>query len=205
MFPRQIRIWFVLAWLENCFLSEKLLQKFFLPSFRLASPSSWACAGVSDFFMRSEFTLSNLPPTSPYRKEERIVPLCAETNVLAPSMWHFEAAKMWSRPKNVTFDSADWNWLLCNKRTHTHLCGSLVHICFTLRPSYTKACLQNYHLQAGAECFCLVEAVFWSVSHGAALMLVIHQRKSWPLAQKSYMGEGRSLATTPIILLQKIC
>lgn len=112
--------------------------------------------------------------------------------------------------KNVTFDSADWIWLLYNQwtcmdlcapahaRAHTPLavqyplcvCVSLPNICFTLRPSYTRACMQNHNLQVGpfgnalsGEC---------SFSHDDTLVVVIHHRKFRLVCgtNEFYVGEG---------------
>lgn len=64
-------------------------------------------------------------------------------------------------------------------------------------PSYTRKRSQSRRLRVGRreECFCLQKAVwetffFWSLSHGAALVLVIHHRKFWPLCGMSKLYGG---------------
>lgn len=54
----------------------------------------------------------------------------------------FVPLMIWSQPENVTFDSDDWNWLLYNQLAHTQMCVPVLHICFPLRPSHTRALVE---------------------------------------------------------------
>lgn len=123
-------------------------------------------------------------------------------------MCHCATLKMWRLQRNVTFDSADWSRLLYNAaHSHTAACAhhgrwqcvrvSLPHICFASRaflhkktvaePPFTSGTVRGMLLSAES---CLRDFFFWSLSHGAALVLVIHHRKCWPLCGMSKLYGG---------------
>lgn len=138
--------------------------------------------------------------------EGTLNPLSVGTHKAPPSMCHCATPKMWRLQRNVTFDSADWSRLLYNAaHSHTAACAhhgrwqcvrvSLPHICFASRAFLHEKTVAEPPLRVGRceECFCLQKVVwetFWSLSHGAALVLVIHHRKFWPLCGISKLYGG---------------
>lgn len=124
-------------------------------------------------------------------------------------MCHCATPKMWRLERNVTFDSADWSRLLYNAaHSHTAACAhhgrwqcarvSLPHICFASRAFLHEKTVTEppFYEWDGARnafvCRKLSERPFFlvSLSHGAALVLVIHHRKFWPLCGMSKLYGG---------------
>lgn len=114
MFSRQIRIRF------HSLLVD-LMQDFFLSS---------CCLNVQWF--TGVYTL--MCQWFPISLEEILIPLCSEH----PFLCHCWTLMICSQPENVTFDSADWSWLLYNQQARMQMCVPLLHICFPLRPSHTR-------------------------------------------------------------------
>ena len=149
-------------------------------------------------------------------------------------MCHYVTLKIWGLQKNVTFDSADWSWLLykqgahtqllcAHTRTHTHTHTHIHTHIHTHTHTHTLAvqdplCVCHYHtsgshwgpptpenacrttiyrldhLEMPLSSVGSLRAV-QSVSHDAALVLMIHRRK--PLGGMNNFLWGRVRVQQP--------
>lgn len=185
-----------------CFLSEQPTETFFSSlkffmqlrslicrrmSLCVQRPHDSLCMSV--FVSLQDTALSNVPLISCSDEKGEIVDsLCVEKNILPPSMCHYVTLKMWRQSKNVTFDSADWSWLLYNQWTHRqHMLAVQDPLCvsacvITTHLFYIEALLHQrmlVELQFTSRTLCLVNVAreFFSLTHDATRVVVIHQRK----------------------------
>lgn len=134
-------------------------------------------------------------------KREIHNPFCVENIMAPPSMRHDVALKMWSVQRNVTFDSADWSWLLYNQCTHTQLCAHTLILPFQILGLCVCQCVINPHLfhieglllQRLVEELPFTSRSIWRLllsGEGMALVLVIHERKLQWLCGTGYLYVG---------------